>query len=59
MNLNLKVEKKEFKNGNGEIVEYMELSFDLLGNKIRVKPVDEDKKLCTYLLKSELGGNKA
>ena len=58
MDLKLKVEKKTFKNGSGEMVEYNELSFELLGMKIRVKPVDEDKKLCNYLLK-DIGGNKA
>lgn len=46
----LKIEKKTFINGKGENVEYIELSFELDGVKIKVKPIDEDKKICAYLL---------
>lgn len=49
--INLNVEKKKFTNNKGETVEFVELSFVLLGQKIRVKPVDDDRKLCAYLLK--------
>ena len=61
MKLNLNVEKKTFENGKGENVDYIELSFDIDGVKIRVKPVDEDKKLCAYLLKENLnkGGSRS
>lgn len=61
MKLNLNVEKKSFENSKGENVDYIELSFEILGNKIKVKPVDEDKKLCAYLLKEvlEKGGSRS
>lgn len=58
MKFNLNVEKRTFKNSAGEEVEYFDLTFDLLGSKIKVKPVDEDKKLCNYLLKNYKGGDK-
>ncbi len=56
----LSIEKRQFVNNRGENVDYFEFSFDLNGNKIRVKPVDEDKKLANYLLKEIVkGGEKA
>ena len=56
MKFELNVTKKEFENNKGEIVTYFEYVFDLDGTKVRVKPVEEDKKLCTYLLREKGGG---
>ncbi len=58
MKLNLVVEKKIFAKSEVEQIEYFDLSVEIDGNKIRLKPVDEDKKLLNYLLKSTYkGGN--
>ena len=58
MKLNLVVEKKTFINNKGENVEYTEFYFEYKGCKIKVKPVEEDKKLCAYLLNNSNGENK-
>ncbi len=57
--IKLNIEKKTFVNNKGETVEFTELSFMLAGQKIRVKPVDEDKKLCAYLLANSSKGDIA
>lgn len=57
--IKLNIEKKTFVNNKGETVEFTELSFMLAGQKIRVKPVDDDKKLCAYLLANSNKGDIA
>lgn len=59
MKLNLVIEKKSFENSNEEMVDYFSYTTEIDGNKIRLKPVEEDKKLANYLLKNNYKGGNA
>ena len=48
------VEKKIFKGKDGSEIEYLDISMDIAGNKLKLQFKDDDKKLAVYLLKNEL-----
>lgn len=58
MELTLIIKRREFTNGQGELVSYISCIADLNGVEIHFVPKDTDKKLFSYLITELLDGGK-